>query len=167
MTKPTMWLCAQRRLRSAWASAQSDQSLSFALKWVAKDTSFLHADSEDSDQPGLWSDWADAQADLSLRWAPTHFVGFVTRQLIFEQAGLRHTSNWSGSSATFMYIELIIWQQHLITNQWWFFRMLYIDFNRVRYETMYINVQGLPGHCPWTTVPICQVDKVHGQKSTE
>ena len=31
MTKPTMWLCAQRRLRSAWASAQSDQSLRCAL----------------------------------------------------------------------------------------------------------------------------------------
>ena len=27
MTKPTKWLCAQRRLRSAWASAQSDQCL--------------------------------------------------------------------------------------------------------------------------------------------
>ena len=27
MTKPTKWLCAQRRLRSAWASTQSDQSL--------------------------------------------------------------------------------------------------------------------------------------------
>ena len=27
MTKPTMWLCAQRRLKSAWASVQSDQSL--------------------------------------------------------------------------------------------------------------------------------------------
>ena len=27
MTKPTKWLCAQRRLRSAWAFAQSDQSL--------------------------------------------------------------------------------------------------------------------------------------------
>ena len=27
MTKPTIWLCAQRRLRSAWASSQSDQSL--------------------------------------------------------------------------------------------------------------------------------------------
>ena len=26
-TKPTKWLCAQRRLRSAWASPQSDQSL--------------------------------------------------------------------------------------------------------------------------------------------
>ena len=27
MAKPTKWLCAQRRVRSAWASAQSDQSL--------------------------------------------------------------------------------------------------------------------------------------------
>ena len=63
------------------------------------------APSEDSDQPGhppslirvfavhmkkawvlsyplsaqqrLWSDWADAQGDLSLRSAHTHFVGFV------------------------------------------------------------------------------------------
>ena len=61
-----------------------------------------HAPSEDSDQPGhppilirvfavrmkkpwvlsyplsaqrrLWSDWADAQVDLSLRWAHSHFV---------------------------------------------------------------------------------------------
>ena len=69
------------------------------------------APSEDSDQPGhppslirvfavrmkkarvfsyplsakrrLGSDWADAQADLSLRWAHSHFVGFVMRWLIF------------------------------------------------------------------------------------
>ena len=27
MTKPTKWVCAQRRLRSAWASVQPDQSL--------------------------------------------------------------------------------------------------------------------------------------------
>ena len=68
------------------------------------------APSEDSDQPGhplslirvfamrmkkawvlsyplsaqrrLWSDWADAQADLSLRWAHSHFVGIVMRRLI-------------------------------------------------------------------------------------
>ena len=31
MTKPTKWMCAQRRLRSAWASAQPDQSLRCAL----------------------------------------------------------------------------------------------------------------------------------------
>ena len=47
MTKPTTWLCAQRRLRSAWVS---DSSL--CAHWVAKDTSFLHADSEDSGQTG-------------------------------------------------------------------------------------------------------------------
>ena len=69
------------------------------------------APSEDSDQPGhppslirvfalrmkkawvlsyplsaqrrLWSDWADAQADLSLRWAHYHFVGFVMSRLIY------------------------------------------------------------------------------------
>ena len=68
------------------------------------------APSEDSDQPGhppslirvfavrmrkawifcyplsaqrrLWSDLTDAQADLSLRWAHSHFVGFVMRRLI-------------------------------------------------------------------------------------
>ena len=68
------------------------------------------APSEDSDQPGhqsslikvfavrmkkpwvlsyplsaqrrLWSDWADAQADLRLRWAHTFFVGFVMSRLI-------------------------------------------------------------------------------------
>ena len=31
MIKPTKWMCAQRRLWSAWASAQSDQSLRCAL----------------------------------------------------------------------------------------------------------------------------------------
>ena len=31
MTKPTKWLCTQRRPRSAWASAHSDQSLRCAL----------------------------------------------------------------------------------------------------------------------------------------
>ena len=68
------------------------------------------APSEDSDQPGhppslirvfavrvkkavtlsyplsaqrrLWSDWTDAQADLSLRWAHIHFAGFVMSRLI-------------------------------------------------------------------------------------
>ena len=31
----------------------------------------------------LWSDWADAQANLSLRWAHSHFVGFVMRRLMW------------------------------------------------------------------------------------
>ena len=35
-----------------------------------------------SAQRRLWSDWADAQADLSLRWAHSHFAGFVMSRLI-------------------------------------------------------------------------------------
>ena len=62
-------MCAQRRLRSGWASAQSDHSLLCA--WcVAKDPTFLQADNEDSDQT------ADAQADLSLCWAHMPFCWF-------------------------------------------------------------------------------------------
>ena len=71
MTKPTKWVCAQRRLRSAWASAQSDQS--------------LRCPHEESypliTQQRLWSDWTDAQADLSVCWVHTHFVGFVMSRL--------------------------------------------------------------------------------------
>ena len=36
-----------------------------------------------SAQRRLWSDWADAQADLSLGWPDSHFVCFVMRWLIF------------------------------------------------------------------------------------
>ena len=35
-----------------------------------------------STQRRLWSDWTDAQADQSLCWAHTHFVGFVLSGLI-------------------------------------------------------------------------------------
>ena len=59
MTKPTKWLYAQRRLRSAWASAQSDQC-SLCAQWVAKDPWFLHADSEDSDQTGRCQGWSES-----------------------------------------------------------------------------------------------------------
>ena len=75
MTKPTKWLCAQRRLRSAWAFAQSDQSL-LCAQCVAKDPSFLHGDSDDSDQTGWMPRLIRVFAGCTC-----HFVGFVMRQL--------------------------------------------------------------------------------------
>ena len=67
-------ICTQRRLRSAWASAQSDQLL--CAQWVAKDPRCHHADSEDSDQTGRMP---------RLIWVFTgstcHFAGFVMRRL--------------------------------------------------------------------------------------
>ena len=65
--------CCQRRLRSAWASAQSDQSsLSAWRKYGSLATHKAHRD-----------DWSDA-----LRWVQSHFVCFVLlwlekRQFIF------------------------------------------------------------------------------------
>ena len=41
MTKPTKWLCSQRRLRSAWASAQSDQSLRCGLNGELRTQAFF------------------------------------------------------------------------------------------------------------------------------
>ena len=70
MTKPTKWMCAQRRLRSAWASGPvwSESAMSAWRKLGSLATHWAH--SED------WSDWADAQADLSLRWAHMPFCWF-------------------------------------------------------------------------------------------
>ena len=60
MTKPTNDLCTQRRLRSAWASALSDQS-SLCTLWVAKDPTFFQADSKDSDQTGrICPGWSES-----------------------------------------------------------------------------------------------------------
>ena len=87
VTKPTKWLCAQRRLRSAWASVQSDQS-SLCGKWVAKDPSFLHVDSDDSDQTGRMP---------KLIWVFTgctcYFVGFVVRRLKCHRTKLEKLIN--------------------------------------------------------------------------
>ena len=70
MRKPTKWLCVQRRLSLIRVFA-----VRLMGSWGPKLSS--------CGQRRLWSDWADAQADLSLRWAHTHFVGFVMRWLIY------------------------------------------------------------------------------------
>ena len=67
-------LCTQHKLRSAWASTQSDQS-SLCAQWVAKDPRFLYADSEDSDQTGR-------MPRLIFAGRTCHFVGFVMWWLI-------------------------------------------------------------------------------------
>ena len=55
---------AQGRLRSAWASAQSDQSSpSTRRKLGSLVTLSVQIERR------IWSDWANAKADLSLRWA--------------------------------------------------------------------------------------------------
>ena len=86
-------LSAPRRLWSDWADAQAD-------------------DSED------WSDWAAAQADLSLRWAHSHIVGFVTRQLnlwfLFLSVPQVGSDLWLWHFLSIShFFQSVIWSQYL------------------------------------------------------
>ena len=94
MIIPTKWVYAQQRLRSAWASAQSSQSSLYA-QWVAKDPSFLHADSKDSDQTGrmprvIWVfAWRLAillvlscRGSYQHSWQYSHHVSFYSAVLV-------------------------------------------------------------------------------------
>ena len=74
MIKPTKWVCAQRRLRSAWASAQSDQSLRCAHEESLGPYLSIGRTAKTLIKLG-------GHPDLSLRWAHTHSVGFVMSRL--------------------------------------------------------------------------------------
>ena len=104
-----MWPCSSASRTTKESSGVLRSGLTWAATWQNQQSGC--APSEDSDQPGhppslirvltvhmkkawilsyplsaqqrLWSDWADAQADLRLRWAHSPFVGFVTRWLIY------------------------------------------------------------------------------------
>ena len=85
-------------------------------QWVAKDPSFLQVDCE-----RLWSDWADAEADLSLRWACSHFIGFVMRRLVWTTQYLPFLTDswlWSFDSLQFLYISFGKFQNGRHTMFW-------------------------------------------------
>ena len=71
MTKPTKWsvLLAKTQISLGSCPVWGQFLLSAWRNLGSWDTHWAH--SED------WSDWADAQADLSLHWGHTHFVSFV------------------------------------------------------------------------------------------
>ena len=81
------FLRTQRRLKSAWAFTQSDQSLRCPfIEYLRKVPRFLHADSEDSDQMVRMPCLICVFAGLTF-----HFVGFVMLQLflIFSNSFLK------------------------------------------------------------------------------
>ena len=75
-TKPTNWLYSKRRLRLAWASAWYDQSL--RCPYGASLAPWLPFNCLAKSLIRLVE---DSQADLSLRWAHNHIVGFVVLRL--------------------------------------------------------------------------------------
>ena len=76
MTKPTKWLCASED------SDQPGHPPSLIRVFAVRMKKAWVLSYPFSAQRRLWSDWADSQADLSLRWAHNHIVGFVMSWLI-------------------------------------------------------------------------------------
>ena len=76
MTKPTKWHVHPSKRQISLGIRPVGSKSSLCAQWVPKGTSFLHADSEVSDQTG----WMP-----SLIWVfagrTCHFVGFVIRRL--------------------------------------------------------------------------------------
>ena len=97
------YICLSLHIKMTREVTETWNSTLWATTWQNQQSDC--APSKDSDQPGhppslirvfavrmkkawvfsyplsaqrrLWSDWADAQAELSLHWAHIHFVGFV------------------------------------------------------------------------------------------
>ena len=99
MTKPTKWLCAQRRLRSAWASVQSDQSsLSAWRKLGSLATHWAH--SEDSDQTGrmprlIWVFTGRTVILLVLSWGGSYRCEQTRQTQLVDQCAPKG-ADWSG-----------------------------------------------------------------------
>ena len=76
MTKPTKWHVrpAKTQISMGICPVWSVFPVHMKKAWVVSYPL--------SAQRRHWSEWVDSQADLSLRWVHSHFVGFVMRQLI-------------------------------------------------------------------------------------
>ena len=83
ITKPAKWLCTQWRLRSAWASTQSDLSLCCALIGLLRTQAFFMR-KEKTDQTGkmtrlIWVFWVFARCTvilLVLTWGGSYIHFF-------------------------------------------------------------------------------------------
>ena len=125
MTKPTKWHVrpAKTQISLGIHLVWSESLLS--TQWAAKDLSFLHADSEDSDQPGQMP---------RLLWVfagrTCHFVGFVLRWFKYQQFhGWKKCLIWSYDMCkyTMKYILCVDkpqWEMYLMTRKR--FRPLYL-----------------------------------------
>ena len=78
MTKPTYWYVCPAKTRVSLGICPVWSESLLCAQWVAKDPSFLHADSEDSDQTGRMP-----RLILVFAGCTCHFVDFVTRWLIW------------------------------------------------------------------------------------
>ena len=96
-TKPTKWVCTQQRQISLGIRPVWSQSL-LCAQWVAKNPSFLHADSEDSDQTGqmpslIWVFTGRTAILLVLSYCGSFFRGIIPKYKNRDHTCLFHCIN--------------------------------------------------------------------------
>ena len=89
MTKPTKWLCAQRRQISLGICPVWSESSLYA-QWVAKDPSFRHADSDDSDQIGRCQGWSESSLRTHAICWFCHEATYLLKNMITRPVYLSH-----------------------------------------------------------------------------
>ena len=99
----------------------------------------------------LWSDWVDAQAELSLHWAHTHFVGFVMSRLILICA-------LNGSFTRAGALWLMFWFcKYYLTDWYWldfyFYMHIYCCVLLTRLLFLYAYI--LLCSIDWTFISVC------------
>ena len=107
MTKPTKWLCTQQRLRSAWAFAQSDQS--------------LRCPQEESVRPYLPIECI-VKTDQT-RWMPRLiwiFAGCRVILLVLSWGGSNLICDWSSNIITYGRFQISLEFECLLTLIWTF-----------------------------------------------
>ena len=89
MRKPTKWVCAQRRLRSAWASAHSDQSLRCALNVYLSTQGFFMRTAKTLIRLGGCPGWFESSLGAqSLCWFCHVAAHFYFKNVFYDHAFL-------------------------------------------------------------------------------
>ena len=96
-----------------------------------------------SAQRRLWSDWVDVQADLSLSWCISHFVGFVMCWLISSKCKKEVQYTWF-----YQTMNMKFWQTlHCFNQSSMFFRCALVKWSQFLCFCAVVNIFSI-----WSTL---------------
>ena len=102
VTKPTKWVCAQRKLRSAWASAQFDQSLRCALNGLLRTQAFFMRTAKSLIRLGGCPGWSESSLG-----AQSHC--WFCHEAAQMDLGIAQTANLTVDYATVLFWKITRW----------------------------------------------------------
>ena len=104
MTKPTKWMCAQRRLNSIWASAQFDQSLRYPQEETLGPYLPTERTAKTLIRLGVCPGWSESSLGAhSLCW-----FCHVTAQLLMSQSTTKPTKSQDSNQHGHLPSQIIV-----------------------------------------------------------